>query len=327
MKIFGFFRSAPHARRDAVFLALDAALYLRHPKLILSFRRRVGYWPRPSCPVSYHEKYLWRKLFDHDPRFPQWTDKLQAKRLVRERFPDLAVAETLWEGDDPQAIPDALLQGDCVVKAAHGSGWNIIVRGGDVDRAHVLRESRKWLRRRYYGRSRAQWGYKHVTPRLLVEALVMDGDKPVDRDYKLYVAAGEVMYAYLKIDRFGDNPREAMLDIDGRSRRILIDRANMSVDIPKPVHWEAIKAAASRLGAEFDFVRVDLYETAGTVWFSELTFYSQSGYDCIDWQEMDDHMARSWDLRRSWFLRSPQKGWRGAYAARLKRALDRGALS
>ena len=123
-----------------LFALFDIATYIRHPNLMRRYRRRMGRWPRPSLPRDYHERLLWRKIHDLDPRFPQWADKLAAKQLVAHTAPDLAVAETLWQGDDPDAIPDDVLAGDCVVKANHGCGWNVIVRDGQVDRAALARD-------------------------------------------------------------------------------------------------------------------------------------------------------------------------------------------
>jgi len=45
-----------------------------------------------------NEKFLWRKLFDHDPRFVVLSDKLACKEWVTERAPELAVAKVHWLG-------------------------------------------------------------------------------------------------------------------------------------------------------------------------------------------------------------------------------------
>ena len=304
------------------FAILDVMIYIRHPRLVFSFVRHMGYWPRPALPRRYNEKYLWRKLFDHDPRFTECIDKLRVKSRVRERHPGVRLPEVLWEGDDPEEIPASLLSGNCVVKANHGCGWNVLVLDGKVDRGELNRKARKWMRRRYYGRGRGEWGYKNITPRLFVEEMMMAAGAPVDCEYKCYIAGGELIYVYVKVDRFGDNPLDVLFDRAGNSRITECSGRYFSVHHDKPDNWDAILAAAERLGREFDSVRVDRYETAGDIWFSEYTFYSLSGYCSVDWPEVNERMDRAWDIRRSWFLTKPQKGWRAFYAARLKAALD-----
>ncbi|MAZ18376.1 MAG: hypothetical protein CL535_18880 [Ahrensia sp.] len=304
------------------FAILDVLIYIRHPRLMISFIRHMGYWPRPALPRRYNEKYLWRKLFDHDPRFTECIDKLRVKSRVRERHPGVRLPEVLWEGDDPEEIPASLLSGNCVVKANHGCGWNVLVLDGKVDRGELNRKARKWMRRRYYGRGRGEWGYKNITPRLFVEEMMMAAGAPVDCEYKCYIAGGELIYVYVKVDRFGAEPREAVLDPDGNYKETIIDRARTTVPFPKPGHWDKIVSVAKTMGSEFDFVRCDLYEIDGEIWFSEYTFYSLSGYTFVDWPEVNERLVRAWDIRRSWFLTTPQKGWRAFYAARLKAALD-----
>ena len=303
------------------FLLLDVLLYVRHPRLMISFYRHMGYWPRPGFPGTYNERYLWRKLFDHDPRFTECSDKLAAKDRVRQRFPDVRVANIRWQGEDPADIPASALAGNCVVKANHGCGWNVLVVDGQVDRDQLNKKARRWMRRRYYGRGRAEWGYKNIRPRLFVEDMVMADGKPVDCEYKCYVANGEIVYAYVKFDKYGAVPKEAILGPDGNCRVTMIDFVTMTVPMPRPENWQAITAVAERMGREFDFVRCDLYEIDGEIWFSEYTFYSMSGYCYVDWPALNQRLAEVWDLRRTWFLTTPQKGWRKWYARRLRAAL------
>ena len=97
---------------------------------MITLRRMVGYWPDPAYPLSSNEKYTWRKLYDRNPWFTVANDKLAAKRLARELCPGIRVPRTLWEGTCAEDIPDEVLQGDVVVKANHGSGWNLFVQAG-----------------------------------------------------------------------------------------------------------------------------------------------------------------------------------------------------
>ncbi|MBU2190594.1 MAG: hypothetical protein KJ796_04185 [Alphaproteobacteria bacterium] len=215
-----------------------------------------------------------------------------------------------------------MLAGNCVVKASHGSGWNFLVHGGRYDRREMLRKARKWMRRRYYGRGRMQWGYRDIAPRLFVEEMVMHSGRPVDREYKCYMAGDRCIYVYMKVDRFGDNPLDVLFDRAGNSRITECSGRYFSVHHDKPDNWDAILAAAERLGREFDSARVDLYETDGDIWFSEYTFYSEGGCDRIDWPEVFARQGELWDLRLSWFLTTEHAGLLQLYRNRLKAQLD-----
>ena len=49
------------------------------------------------------------------------------------------------------------------------------------------------------------------------------------------------------------------------------------------------------LGREFDFIRVDLYDVEGSVWFGELTPYPGGGLDPFD-PRLDRELGALWVL-------------------------------
>ena len=57
--------------------------------------------------------------------------------------------------------------------------------------------------------------------------------------------------------------------------------------------------AASRLGRDFDFVRVDLYAIAGEPRFGELTFYPGSGLDRFSPDSLDTMLGERWTAARA----------------------------
>ena len=84
--------------------------------------------------------------------------------------------------------------------------------------------------------------------------------------------------------------------------------------------------AAEQLAAQFDYIRCDLYDVDGEIYFSELTVYPLSGQGGGN---SDARHLRNlgWDLRKSWFLTEPQRGWRKAYSHALRVWLDEVAVS
>lgn len=307
------------------FTIMDVILYLRHPRLMISYFRNMGYWPQVSLPRNFNEKFLWRKVFDRDPRFPECIDKLRCKQHVSARYPDIRLPKTIWEGNDPALIPDSALAGNCVVKANHGCGWNVLVHDGKFDRQELERKARKWMRRHYYGRGRMQWGYKDIEPRLFVEEMIMDAGRPVEREYKCYIAGGKCVFVYMKVGRFDKTPLDVVFGPDGVSRVTRCSGRYFSVPFDKPQNWDLIIATAENMGKEFDSVRCDLYEIDGEIWFSEYTFYSEGGYDHIEWPQVYGQLGELWDLRQSRFFAEDHKGLKHTYKKRLRKHLDANA--
>ncbi len=56
---------------------------------------------------------------------------------------------------------------------------------------------------------------------------------------------------------------------------------------------------AERIGAHFDFVRVDLYSHAGNVYFGELTMTPMNGCDPFQPAELDYTAGDYWDYPAS----------------------------
>jgi len=60
------------------------------------------------------------------------------------------------------------------------------------------------------------------------------------------------------------------------------------VELPKkPEQFEKMKELAKLLSAGHPFLRVDLYEVGGQVYFSEMTFFPNSGFMPFDPPEWD----------------------------------------
>ena len=78
---------------------------------------------------------------------------------------------------------------------------------------------------------------------------------------------------------------------------------------------------ARELGSYFDHMRVDLLSDGTRIWLGELTIYNRGGEVVDRGQDPEDPLNTSWDLRNSWFLTKPQRGWRRIYAQALKRRL------
>lgn len=297
--------------------------YFTYPVQTIRFRRSLGFWPEPVWPTRLNDKFHWRKIFDRNPLFIECSDKLAAKDFVRRINPKIEIPKVLWVGERAADIPDHLLAGDVVVKTNHGSSWNIPVRGDVADRQSFNRKVDTWMARRY-GRKHWEWGYFGVTPKLYVEEMLMENGVPVANVFKFYAATSAITACYtVQAVPGSDEIMDGLLDVDGNSHAGFYERGVYG-NVVAPPEYEQLLEAASSLGREFDYVRCDLYLVGGKIYFSELTFYPYGG---LDWDSIDtlaDLTAETWDLRKSWFMTTPQKGWRRLYAQALRLALDGG---
>ena len=276
--------------------------------------------PNPACPRTSREKMLWRKLFDRNPLFVTACDKLACKAYARSRSPELKFAEVLWSGPDPAEIPDALLEGEVVVKANHGSGWYLLLRG-ERNIAEVKRRAAVWARRRF-GWRLGEWAYSQVTRGILVEEMLLHEGRPVPKQYRFHVAGGQI--AYVIYGR--SNPSEARINLDldeaGRAYEVTPAGERHPVAMEAPKTYARARRIAEALGADFDYLRCDLYDMDDELYFSELTVYPNSGHGRKSDKGPRARLSELWDLRRAWFLSTPQSGWRRLYAEALRHWLE-----
>lgn len=311
------YRPAFHHR--LVLLAARLLLTLRHRRLIRDFRRVHDYRPNPAHPRSYVEKMLWRKIFDRDPRFVTFTDKLASKAYIAERAPTLPIPRTLWTGTDIAEAPAALLAGPAIVKVNNGWASNIAVEHGSPPLAELVPATRTMLTAR---RRKDEWAYLPIIPRLFIEEWLPLDHGTLPTDIKVYLACGVAANIWT-VDKL--EGRSLTLAADGsplpgrdsdypRDDQALPHSPALAALVREAVAWSMI------LAAEVDFLRVDFLVSGGRLHAGELTVYSSSGTERLANAEQEQRLARLWDLRESHFLRRRHGGLKGLYARALRAA-------
>lgn len=301
---------------------INALICLQYPLLAARFMRLAGRLPSPAFPVVYSDKMQWRKIFDHNPLFITFSDKLAAKDHLARHCPDLALPRTLWQGHSIDEAPPEVLAGDVVVKANHGSTMNHFIRGGRYDPAELRRLTQGWMARRYGG-SNAEWAYAHVRPMLLVEELLVGESGPLV-EINIRAGGGRVMLGSLLLHAKTKRQSAIYLDAEGRRIDTLVgegmDRAELD-RVPVPEGYAQAWRHAERMSREVDYARYDFFWTGSRLYGGEITVYPASGYSILN--EIDRLIGNGWDLRTAWFMTAPLSGWRARYREALRRHLDR----
>ena len=115
-------QSAVLLRDRAVIFAVNIWCCFRHPKLLIRYWRWHRRWPWPAKPEDYWNKIHWRKVFDRNPIFTRFSDKLQYKSWIGTRYPEIRTAAVLWTGTSAGEIPiEEFVGRPVVLKSNHGS--------------------------------------------------------------------------------------------------------------------------------------------------------------------------------------------------------------
>ena len=264
----------------------NAVIATRWMKVTRKYTSSVGMVPNYIDPTSYTEKMQCRKLFDHNPVFPIFCDKLSTRKYIAEKgFKDL-LPKLLWSGTDSKRIPFDTLTPPYIIKPSHRSGATFVVRKkADINEPQIYNMCRRWVRRSY-GRGIGEWGYQCATRQILIEELLPSGtDEPYPRDYKLFVFSGRVVLIHVRCvqSTSEEKPLDAFFDRSWGQKSYCRWRQKVKVEnylgtIPKPVCLDQMIDIAEKLAVGLDYLRVDFYVVRDSLFAGELTAYDGSGF-------------------------------------------------
>jgi hypothetical protein len=238
----------------------------------------LGYVPNLITPRSFNEKIVKRKLSPYPSMWIKLCDKVEVRQYVRDAVGSHLLNDVYLISDDPREVSLTKLPDRFVVKANHGSGWNLLVSDkSQTTDERLQRICQEWLAACYPGRHHERW-YNGVRPKILVERFLCDATGAPPVDYKLWVFHGHVRFIQVDIDRFRNHTR-TLFDRQW-VRQLWGVGYPLGGDVPAPTALEEMIAVAERLAGGIDFVRVDLYcLEEGRIVFGEMTFAPGSGWE------------------------------------------------
>jgi hypothetical protein len=221
-------------------------------------------------PQTFSEKLFCRMVSWNrrlDPLYTQLADKYTVRNYVSNKIGQKHLVKLLWHGTDPSAIPFDTLPTEYVIKTNHSSGQVIVVKGM-ADRPAIIKRLMTWLKTNYY------WGcpeyqYYNIRPRILIEEYLNDpgGSGPLDYRFWCFHGAPEV----IQVDNH-DHNINPFFDTKWNLLDLHYREGAFRPAVAKPNNFQEMVFLASKLSEDFDFVRVDLYNIDGQIYFGELTF-------------------------------------------------------
>lgn len=273
------------------------AVYLK-----IAFRLSMKQRLNLKDPKTFSEKQQWLKMHDRNPDYTRMVDKYEAKNYIAQRAGEAYVIPTygVWErfeDIDFDSLPDQF-----VLKCTHDSGGLVICRDkAKLDMNKARKNIQESLKRNYYWLSR-EWPYKNVKPRIIAEKLMSDEKQQTSLvDYKFYCFNGEPKFMYIS-EGLEDHrtARISFVNMDWTPAPFQrTDYTPFEQLPPKPEHFDTMVELARQFSKGIPFLRVDMYEIGGKLYFSELTFFPTSGYTHIK--------PELWDRRIGDWLTLPEK--------------------
>lgn len=277
--------------------------------LVLPFRgiiKKIS----PATYVKLQYKYITHhKLNLKNPK--RYTEKLQHLRLyeypnndlvskcasrvgVREYIKELGLDEYLIPClgiyDNFDDINFAELPNQFVMKCSHACAFNMIVKDkSTLDINEARKKFDKWLKTNY-GKKTIELHYAKIKPQIIIEKYIGGLELPLE--YKIHVFNGKAKNLYVVSGR-GKDIRYNNYYIDWTPFDGSQFNGWKKTDYPlnKPENFDEMIKLAETLAKPFPFVRVDLYNIDGKIYFGEMTFTPAKGTLILDDDSADFKMG------------------------------------
>ena len=266
-------------------------------RLLCSFQfyRVHHFWPDFVKPVRFTEKLWSRMLQERDPIFTTLSDKLLMRDFVAKKVGSEFLIPLLWEGENPNEIPFSDLPDKFVIKTNHGCHYIILVHNkNQLNLPIVISQLKIWLKTNYCLETYlgTEWGYKNIKPKIMVEAYIGEGRKP-PVDYKFYCFSGRVEFLTVHYDRFEEHKTRSF-DRDFQPYNFRYDFEQWKGTCNKPNNFNLMVQVAEKLSEEFKFMRIDLYNVNGKIYFGEITPYPGGVSTKFLPVSTDYHLGKLW---------------------------------
>lgn len=239
-----------------------------------------------KIPKTFNQKIQFRKLYDDNPLYSICADKYRVREYVKKKIgekyliPLYLVTDKLTK-EQWDRLPDSF-----VAKANHNSGpVQLIKNKNNIDGKKIIRELNNQLRLDYGILSMERY-YSDISPKIVIEKYLKDNIE----DYKFHAFKDRIYLERITKEGLGS----MYLIENWKNLKFSIGYQVDSRTYPKPKNLKKMLQIVKKLSEDFSYVRVDLYNVEGKIYFGELTFCESSGFGKFTFEKWDYKFGSFW---------------------------------
>lgn len=284
--------------------AIIKALDFLPDKIMLSLQYYVKFHRKCNFtnPQRWTEKLQLYKMYYRNPILGLCVDKYEVRKYIKEKGLENILVNLYGLFDHSYDIDFDNLPNSFVLKTTDGGGGLNVVLVKDksgIDFKYIQTEFKNWIDRFKVGAvpPGREWAYSQIKcSRIVAEELLINKDNPDAgvEDFKILCFHGEPKYIIVDKDRYIDHKRN-FYDTEWNRVNVTTDHEQFEEPYPRPKNFEKMLDIAKILSEDFPFVRVDLYNVDGKIYFGELTFYPWTGYVQFTPDEFDFTLGKLMD--------------------------------
>ncbi|GHB22063.1 ATP-grasp fold amidoligase family protein [Shewanella indica] len=280
----------------------DISRYILSPKGYTFFRFIIThrYIPNFKCPRSFSEKIIHRKFNDDPKKYSKLVDKYTVRELVSEKVGGEYLIPLIKEVTKLSISDFNDLPSEFVMKTSNGGGGEnveVITDLNAFDKSELTNRFNQYLTVNV-GNIVDEHFYDIESPKIVFEKLLKHSDGRLPSDYKFHVfKKNNLKKIIIQIDegRFTTHKRSLfdrqlrMLDFDIQPKY-----SKVSTDYEWPENMDEMFDVAEKLSSDFPYVRIDLYNVDGKIYFGEFTFCHGSGWEPFSSKHADFLLGSYW---------------------------------
>ena len=230
----------------------------------------------------------------------RYADKYEVRKVVESKIGRHVLNKLHAVFESADEIDLDSLPKSFVLKATHGSGWNVIVKDkSTLDGKETKKKMKKWMATNYYAQKR-EWAYKNIKPQIVCEKYLENRNGSLI-DYKFFCFNGTPHLVQMDVDRHKEHKR-VFHDTQWRRLDFSLQYPIYEEEIGPPRCLKDMIEIARKLSSDFTFARVDMYDVDGKAVFGEVTFCPESG--------MGRFSPEHWDAKLGDLLKLPAEKMR-----------------
>lgn len=260
--------------------------------LSLRYHLLYGRWINWKRPQYFTEKLQWLKVYGYGKKETVLVDKVLVKDFVKSKIGEQYVIPTYQVWDDPSKMTFSSLPEQFVLKCNHDSGSIIICNDKkELDIRETKSKLSKIFHTNYYWMGR-ETPYKYVKRKVFAEKRISSVFGKELMDYKFFCFNGEPKIFKVDFERFVDHHAN-YYDIQ---QNLLPFGETWPPPMPSkviemPENFEEMVNIAKKLSEGLPFVRIDLYNNDGEIYFGEVTLFPTSGFGSFTDDEWDKKLG------------------------------------
>lgn len=278
-------------------IVVKCGRYIKSDRLYLKLRYYLTYGQKLNLknPTTFNEKLNWLKLYNRQNQYTMMVDKFGVKEYVTRKIGAEYIIPTLGVWNSPEEIDFNSLPNQFVLKTTHGGGGCGVVICTDkltFDKEFAIAKLKQAMKADIYTDFR-EWPYKDVPRRIIAEQYMVDDSINDLRDYKFFCFNGKVRFCKVDFNRFMEhhaNYYDTEWNILPFGEEVIPPIVDKKIDCPK--NFDKMLEIAQKLSQGIPFVRIDLYNIQGEIFFGEITFFPAGGMGKFTPQNVDKEIGQ-----------------------------------